>query len=258
MTELRKAATILLIRDGKEGLEIFMVERHHKIDFASSALVFPGGRVDEHDEALELKALSIGSENDDSLFPYRIAAVREAFEETGILLARRKNDDEFLSGSTAFGLWGYRDKVERREILFADFLAQHNLLADCGGVVRYSHWITPAMMPKRFDTQFFIAAAPEGQAGLHDGREMVDSLWVRPQTALDDGAAGRRQVIFPTRMNLSMIVDCKNVAQAMAEARARKIITVEPKIDNNGAKPILRIPKEAGYPVDYEEIENIK
>lgn len=258
MTELRKAATILLVRDGKDGLEVFMVERHHKIDFASSALVFPGGKVDEHDEAPELKSLSICNESDDNMFPYRIAAVREAFEETGILLARRKNDDEFLSGSTAFGLWEYRDKIERREILFADFLTQHNLLADCAEVVRYAHWITPAMMPKRFDTQFFIAPTPEGQAGLHDGREMVDSLWVRPLKALEEGAAGRRQIIFPTRMNLLMIVDCKNTAQAIAEAKARKIITVEPKMDNSGAKPVLRIPKEAGYPIDFEEVENIR
>ncbi len=258
MSELRKAATILLLRDGAEGLEVFMVERHHRIDFASSALVFPGGKVDEHDESSKLKKLTHSGAADDDLFAYRIASLREAFEETGILLAKRQGEDSFLSGTSAFSLWDYRKRIEEREILFGDFLESHRLEADISSVVRYAHWITPAMMPKRFDTQFFIAAAPEGQAGLHDGREMVDSIWIRPKDALADGEAGKRQVIFPTRMNLFMIAECENVAQALAEARARPIVTVEPKLDRSGEAPVLRIPKEAGYPVDYELVESIK
>ncbi len=248
------AATILLIRDGENGLEVFMVQRHHRIDFASSALVFPGGRVDQHDHTAELRDVCIHWEKDGAAtLPWRAAAIREAFEETGILLARDKNKPEdFISGDHAFSLWDFRKKVEDRQPPFAKFLRQHDLEADCASLVFYAHWITPEMMPKRFDTHFFIAAAPEGQAGLHDGREMVDSIWLRPKDAIRDGEEGRRQVIFPTRMNLAMIADCENVAQAMEEARARKIVTVLPKVDRSGAEPMLIIPDEAGYPVSSE------
>ncbi len=251
------AATILLIRDGAQGLEVFMVQRHHQIDFASSALVFPGGRVDEYDHAPELRDVCIHWEEDDpKTLPWRAAAIRESFEETGILLARKKNQSkDFISGDHALSLWDFRKKIEDRDPPFADFLRQHDLQADCAALSFYAHWITPEMMPKRFDTHFFIAAAPEGQAGLHDGREMVDSIWLRPKDAIKDGETGKRQVIFPTRMNLSLIAECENVAQAMAATRARKIVTVLPKVDNSGEHPVLTIPEEAGYPVNFEPLD---
>ena len=254
--KLIPAATVLLIRDGAQGLEVFMVERHHQIDFASSALVFPGGRVDEYDHQPELRDACIHWEEDDpKTLPWRAAAIREAFEETGILLARDKNKPEdLISGDHAFSLWDFRKKVEDRAPPFAEFLRQHDLQADCAALSFYAHWITPEMMPKRFDTHFFIAAAPAGQAGLHDGREMVDSIWLRPKDAIKDGEEGRRQVIFPTRMNLALIADCESVAQAMEETRQRKVVTVLPKMDTSGSEPVLRIPAEAGYPVSTEPI----
>ena len=248
---IRPAATILLIRDGRQGLEVFMVERHHRIDFASSALVFPGGRVETDDDADDLRALSLYEEGLPS-FRFCAAAIREAFEETGLLLAKRSGSDAFISGEEAFALWDYREKIERGDVRFADFLKQHDLVIDCASLVFYAHWITPDIMPKRFDTYFFIAAAPEGQAGLHDGREMVDSVWITPKTAIADGEIGRRQVIFPTRMNLSLIAECESTAQAMAEAGQRQIVTVLPKLDKHEGQPILRLPKHSGYPVDFQ------
>ena len=255
------AATILLIRDGAEGIEVFMVQRHHKIDFASSALVFPGGKLDEFDHAPELRDVCIHWEESElDTLPWRAAAIRESFEETGILLARKKNPnknqgEDFISREQALSLWDFRKKVEDRSPSFAEFLRQHDLQADCAALSFYSHWITPEMMPKRFDTHFFIAAAPDGQAGLHDGREMVDSIWIRPKDAIKDGESGKRQVIFPTRMNLAMIAECENVAQAMEEAKARKVVTVLPKLDARGDRPVLRIPEEAGYPVSAEILD---
>lgn len=256
MTELRRAATILLLRNGAAGLEVFMVQRHHQIEFASNALVFPGGRVDEDDDSAKMKAFVRHLKADDPLLAFRIASIREAFEETGILLACRKGEEHFLSREDALALWDYRGKVETREINFSDFLEQHALEIDLSSVVHYSHWITPAMLPKRFDTQFFIAASPAEQEGLHDGREMVDSIWLAPKESIAQGEAGKREVIFPTKMNLAMIADCADMEQALSEARARPVVTVEPKLDKSGAQPVLRIPKEAGYPVDFETLES--
>jgi len=182
--------------------------------------------------------------------------MRKAFEETGILLAKRKGSEDFISGDISFSLWHYRERIEKGEVQFADFLRRYDLELDCAALAFYAHWITPDIMPKRFDTYFFIASAPEGQAGLHDGHEMVDSIWIRPKDAIADGEAGKREVIFPTRMNLSLIADCENVAQAMAQAQARRVVTVLPKLDQSGDEPVLRIPKEAGYPVDFERIGN--
>ncbi len=245
------AATVLLVRDGAPGLEVFMVQRHRRIDFASGALVFPGGRVDAQDAQVAGRARGLEGLSGEAA-ALRIAAIREAFEEAGILLARRSG--ALLSGSEAAALGHWREKIESRRAGLLDFLERENLQLDAGAAVPYAHWITPKGMPKRFDTYFFIAAAPPDHAGAHDGRETTDSVWIRPRAALEDAEAGRRQVIFPTRMNLALITECANAAQALAEARRRRIVTVEPKITQENGEAMLSIPPEAGYPVTREPL----
>ena len=164
------AATILMLRDGPEGLEVFMVVRHHQIDFASGALVFPGGKVDPGD-AVVRDHCDGADDLDERDLAMRVGAIREAFEECGILLARPRGDTALVSGARLEALDAYRDKLHSGELSLADFLEQEQLTLALDTLTRFAHWITPEMMPKRFDTDFFVAAAPADHVALHDGQK---------------------------------------------------------------------------------------
>ena len=117
-------------------------------------------------------------------------------------------------------------------------------------LVPFAHWITPEAMPKRFDTWFFLARAPEGQIGLHDGAESVESEWIGAQAALDEWEAKRRVIVFATRMQLVKLARAASVDAALANAAAEPIVDVMPVLDRTSfAEPHLRIPAEAGYGV---------
>ena len=174
--EARAASTILLLRDGPTGLEVFMVVRHHEIDFASGALVFPGGRMEAADAELAREAMSFADGIDETARGLRIAAIREAFEECGVLLARPKGDGRIVPAERASAL--------DRSAPFADLMAREGLAPAIDALVPFARWITPAFLPKRFDTHFFLALAPPGHALAHDGREAVNSVWIAPRAAL--------------------------------------------------------------------------
>lgn len=249
------AATIVLLRDDPEaGLEIFMVVRHHQIDFASGALVFPGGKIDDHDADPALEAFCDGADPDPVMRAMQIGAIREAFEEAGVLLARPEGSDGFIDGERLVGLEHYRNALHRGEVSLHDFLEREDLRLACDALVRFAHWVTPEMMPKRFDTHFFIARAPEDHALLHDGHESVDSVWIRPQQVLDDAAAGRRTVIFPTLRNVEKLADAETVDAAIAAAHDTPIVTVTPWTEKRDDGLWLRIPPEAGYRISEERL----
>lgn len=196
-----------------------MVVRHREIDFASGALVFPGGRVEPADVTLA---------GGDPAAAFRVAAVRETWEECGVLLAAP----------------GAPPAAQGE---FAAMLAARGLVPDVAGLAHFAHWITPEPVPKRFDTHFFLAAAPEDQDALHDGLEAVDSVWIRPRDALAEAEAGTRKVVFPTRMNLTKLARSNSVAEAFAAARARPVVTVLPLQRTTAEGRFLRIPPEADY-----------
>ncbi|MCS6890201.1 MAG: NUDIX domain-containing protein [Rhodovarius sp.] len=215
----RPAATLMLLRDGPAGLEVFMVVRHRQIDFAGGAMVFPGGRVDPADATL-------GD-------PFRIAAIREGFEESGILLARR--------GGVMLGAHDLpRDRP------FPALLAEYGLSPATDALVHVAHWITPVDMPKRFDTHFFAAEAPVRQIARHDGGEAVAGRWLRPEEALRAAEEGRATLVFATRLNLMKLARHRRVADALAGAGP--VVTVQPEpITGPDGTTWLRIPEEAGY-----------
>ena len=170
------AATIMLLRDGPQGLEVFMVVRHHQIDFASGALVFPGGKVDVRDTEAVVRERTIGAgELDDQLLSMRVAAIREAYEECGVLMARSRDDGQLVSGSRLADLEEWRDRLNRNEIGIGEMLEAEDLVLAADTLTPFAHWITPKMMPKRFDTHFFVAHAPEDHVAAHDGHESVDT-----------------------------------------------------------------------------------
>lgn len=240
------AATILIARDAPDGLEVFMVKRHHQIDFVAGALVFPGGKVAKGDHDAALCDFVDGSA---ALSPdmqaLAAAAIREAFEESGILFAREAGADELVDAERLAQLEHYRPALEKGEIGLLDMVRAEDLRLACDRLVRFAHWITPENMPKRFDTHFFLAAAPPGHAGSHDGRESVDSVWIRPTDAIADRK--RWNVIFPTKLNLMKLSVTDRVDAALVAARAAPPLTVTPWVEQSEKGPVLRIRADAGY-----------
>lgn len=235
-----------MLRDSAQGIEVFMVKRHHQIDFASGALVFPGGKAAKGDYDAALGAMTDCDAGwSAEMRALGVAAIREAFEESGILLARPEGSAELVSAERLPLLDHYRAPLDKGEIDIAEMLRVEKIRLACDRLVHFAHWITPKMMPKRFDTHFFLAAAPAGHTGRHDGRESVDSVWLTPNAAIEDRK--RWTIIFPTKLNLMKLAKSKTVEQALAAARADKIVPVEPWPDTNDKGPIIRIREDAGY-----------
>jgi len=249
----RPASTLLLVRDGVSGLEVFVVERHHQIDFAGGATVFPGGKLEPGDQDPEIRARCAGAEGlDDDTLAFRVAAIREAFEECGVLLARPRGRPELITvARLADMLKRWRAEVREHRVSIADLARAEDLELACDLLVPFAHWITPEGMPKRFDTIFFLVAALPDQFAAHDGTETVDSTWISPRRALEQADEGKRTIIFPTRMNLAKLARSETVAEAVASARASRIVTVLPRVVRGPNGPVLRIPADAGYePID--------
>jgi len=245
----RMASTVLLMRDAPEGLELFMVVRNHQIDFASGALVFPGGSVDPSDNDPRLRSLCDGVDDvSDEMLALMVAAAREAFEECGVLLARSNGSNDLIPGDRAneLGL-KYREALESSRLGMIDIAEAEDIRFALDRLVHFAHWITPAHMPKRFDTHFFLAEAPSDQLLAHDGHESIDSVWIRPADACSEADNGKRTIIFPTRLNIEKVGKNRSVAEAIAAARSSKVVTVQPVSEMVEGGRIMRIPEEAGY-----------
>ncbi len=253
------SATILLLRDSPEGVEVFMVVRHHQIDFASGALVFPGGKLDEADADPALRALCRyeGTLDEEGL-ALRVGAIREAFEEVGVLLARAKAPGAGWVLPTDIPQWEeYRTAVHGGQMDMMALLQATDLVLDLDCLVPYAHWITPDMMPRRYDTHFYLARCPSNYDARHDGGESVDSVWINPARALAEAEEGKWTIIFPTRMNLLKLSRAATVEEALATARTDPIVTVKPWVEEQDGQSILRIPEEAGYGVTWEPLERM-
>ncbi|MBV8651995.1 MAG: NUDIX domain-containing protein [Alphaproteobacteria bacterium] len=237
----RPAATLLLLRDGAAGLEVLMTARHEASGFAAGALVFPGGKLEAEDLALRPSCTG-GDGLDDTALGFRIAAIRETFEETGILLARRPGASTLL---TAAELATLRQRHPASG--FAAVVAAAGLQLATDALVPYAHWITPVDRPKRFDTHFFVAPAPVDQVAVHDGHEAVEVVWAKPAETVEAGDRERVKLVFATRMNLVKLAASRTVAEALAAARRDKIVTVCPEIVKTPEGPAIRIPEAAGY-----------
>jgi len=240
----RLAATILLVRDGDEGAEICMVVRNRKIAFAPGALVFPGGSVDAGDR--DADALADGAGLTGDALTLRVAAIREAFEECGVLLARR--DGELVSGAEAARMVAdWRDKLEADEVSIADIARAEGLTLAVDLIQPFAHWITPEAEKKRFDTHFFVAVAPEGHVLDRDGSEAVEAVWLTPKAAMEEARAGTKALMFPTWLNLQVLEDARDAAAAMDLAKAHPVVTVMPDFRKVEGGIELRIPAEAKY-----------
>lgn len=240
------SGTILMLRDGPTGLETFMVVRHHQIDFASGALVFPGGKLDEGDHEVRGSCDGVAG-LDDTMVATMAGSIREAFEECGILLAREEGSEDLVSGEKLKTLERYRDPLHKGEVSLLDFLKNENLRLACDKLAHFAHWITPEMLPKRFDTHFYLAEAPADHLAIHDGHESVDSVWISPKDALKGNEDGTYQIIFPTRVNVELLGESTSVANAMEMASARTVETILPWPEQREDGNYICIPEGVGY-----------
>lgn len=251
----RPASTVVILRDGADGIEVFMVVRHHEIDFASGALVFPGGKVDaeDSDAAWSELAPQVPAAPDRSFF---VAAGRETFEEAGLVLARRRGTQEMVDADGAHRLVEtYRAALLKGDTTFVDIFHKEDLVLAADLMVPFAHWITPEPVPKRFDTHFFLIAAPMVQLGAHDGGESVEGIWITPKQALRDAEAGTRTLVFATRMNIEKLARYRTVAEAVEVTRSKPVVTVTPKILRSEGGRRLQIPAEADYGVTEVFVE---
>jgi len=232
--ELRASATVLMVRDGTDGLEVFMVQRHAASNVHGGTYVFPGGKVDAADAAPAVQArldlppatlqarLHEAGLDADAATALHVAAVREAFEESGVLFAR--GADAALAAARAQGA----------AAPFASLLGHHGLQLATAALHPFSRWITPANSPtspgRRFDTRFFVAALPAGQEARHDNHEAVHSVWLRPRDALQRYWAGEIVLVAPQIMSLAHLSRAPDVASLLADTAARAPHTVRPHV----------------------------
>ena len=250
------AATVILLRDGDVSPEVLLLERHAKSEFLPDLYVFPGGRVDPHDHELSERLPPGGAMAAHRALPDTapelapalfVAAIRETFEEAGILLARRRGSTELLDAEADRGLARHRLDVQGGKARFGDLIEKEDLELAADLLSVHAHWITPELVPRRFDTFFFAALAPEGQLAAHDGIESTDDVWIRPEDALEQARRKERQMIFPTLCNLQTLAGFDDTKQALAASHARPVVTVLPVLHERDGKRFLVIPDEAGY-----------
>lgn len=249
------AATVLLCRDSNQGLEVFMVVRHHQIDFATGALVFPGGKTAKRDTEKGVRERCQGVDGiTDETLALQVASIREAFEEVGVLLARPTGSDRLIEGARVSELDHYREPLSKDEIGILEMLEKEDLVLACDQLNHFSHWVTPAGLPKRFDTHFYIAEAPADHLAVHDGGELVDSVWITVDEAMKGAESGKYTIIFPTKLNLLKLGTSPTVQQAIDTVSSETTVRVEPVRVTTDEGMFLTIPEDAGYPLTREKI----
>lgn len=239
----RPAATILLLRDGTEGLETLMLRRTRRSGFVPGAYVFAGGRVDRADgdprvvERLggltpDQAAHRLGLPQDASppAVAYYAAALREAFEETGLLVGTGAGGAPAPSAGEDPAVAQIRDLLLADEIGFAEALDRLEVSVDAASVEYVAHWITPVQEPRRYDTRFFAARVEPGREVLLNPREMTHSLWVTPHLALAMHRAGELPMVFPTIRTLESLLDWSTSQEALSGFAAREIPALLPRL----------------------------
>ncbi len=250
----RPASTILPLRDGPDGVEVLLLRRNLNSDFVGGAYVFPGGGVDTGDadfgdrvlgldEATASKRLGLSSGG----LAFYVAALRELFEEAGLLIAIDR-EARRVDGVDHAAFAARRDDLNTRRCTFADVLDDEGIVLDLRAVVYLSHWVTPIGPPRRFDTRFFVVETPPDQIAGHDEGETVDHRWVRPVDALAAAASGEMVIILPTIRNLTSIASFDRVADVLAWAGSQgPVPRIEPRIVERDGESLILLPGDEGY-----------
>lgn len=230
----RPAATVIIARDGTGGLEVLVIERAQAMGFAGGAIAFPGGKVDASDRVPGPACAGFAALDADEAAA-RMAAAREAFEETNLLLSR----GPAVAPQERARL---RPLSDAHAIGFAELLAGIGHRLEAGALTPFARWLPPEGLHVRFDTRFYLARLPEGEAHAADGHEAVACRWARPADLLREADAGAISLLFPTRCNIARLAQFPTVDALMADA------TPAPFIQPTIADGWLTIPEGLGYP----------
>ena len=238
----RPAATIVLLRDGTDGLEVLLMRRTRNAGFVPGAYVFPGGRVDGTDATPEMLARMDGlsapaaadrlalADAEPPAIAYYLAALREAFEETGILVAKRLDGTAPPTAAADAEIDRVRDDVMGDRIGFDEALARIDCRIDGTAIAYLAHWITPLAEPRRYDTRFFAARVAEDAEPIVDPREMTDALWVTPRDALVRYRDGALPMVFPTIKTLEQLTAFGDTDTALSRIESAPVRTILPSL----------------------------
>lgn len=256
---LRDAATVLALRDTDDGPEVFMVRRDSRMGFLGGAHVFPGGALDARDSDRATLESVLGFDavgdlgrihsNPDLARGLLIAAVRELFEESGILLARDESGawvDLDQEDPRCERLKAGREELSRHGGDFAALLAADRLRVDVSGLRLFAHWVTPEREKKRFDTRFFLARAPERQSARHCDIESSAGEWITPREAMARYRGREIELVPPTIASLERLADFAGVDAALAAFDGADIPCIFPKIFL-GDEVVILYPGDADY-----------
>ena len=261
----RPAATVILIRPGEAGgFETFMVRRSARSYFAADAVVFPGGTVDDADcgpesvarspsltvEEAHARLTNRGGEPPETAalsFGLHVAAVRELFEEAGVLLATNRGGRLLADRDPALTarLAEDRGRVQRGEMTLAGIAEREGLNLACDRLVYFSHWVTPPTSPRRYDTRFFVAAMPPGQEALHCQIETTEGEWLSPAEALGRGTRGQIKLVQATVAHLDCLAHLRSVDEVLDFARRKPIQTVHPLFDASAGAWVTNVPEDS-------------
>lgn len=251
VSDVRLAATVILVRS---PLEVYLTRRSASSAFAPDAFVFPGGTIEAQDATPEARARTVGLEGDrlrkefrarispalassepaideDAARSLLVAALRELFEEAGVLLACDPSERPVATDGVHVS--ADRIAVRKGELTFADFLRPHDWFADARALTLFSHWITPSSEPRRYNTHFFFAVAPTNQVADADSHETHDGMWIAPARALELQRAGTLHLVYPTIKHLERLRSFASVDDALRYARTKPILTIMPLADTD-------------------------
>jgi 8-oxo-dGTP pyrophosphatase MutT (NUDIX family) len=236
--EPRQAATVLLLRDGAPGLEVYLLRRTKGMPFAGGMTAYPGGGVDPRDGDTEIAwagpppaqwAEAFGCD-ERTARELVCAAVRETFEEAGVLLAG--SDDGSVVPDVSGDDWEeQRQALLRRDLSLAELLAGRGLALRSDLLRPFAHWITPPVEPRRYDTKFFVAALPVGQEARHVSGEADEASWLTPDAALAELSAGERPMLPPTSHTLGQLAPFPDVAAALAGSPPEPLHPISPTFE---------------------------
>jgi 8-oxo-dGTP pyrophosphatase MutT (NUDIX family) len=245
IAEPRDAATLILMRDtnrARGGFEILMVRRHTKSAFMPGAYVFPGGRIEDADYTREAERIChglsfkqaqdiiAGTDPPEKALAFFVAAIRETFEEAGILLAYQGipdfvafNEDQKMRFAE------YRKEVRKDPFSFTKIIGREGLKLATEKLFYFAHWITPEISPIRYDARFFVAAVPAKQEALEDTFETTAHMWISPKKVLKEHKRGL-PLPFATLSNITVLAQFSSVDEVIASTRNKEIPTILPTL----------------------------
>lgn len=261
-TVFRQAATVIMVRHSESaGWKLFLARRHHKQSFMAGAYVFPGGQVEDADKSPELrsylkrnsdfnpvKILQESELPEDEALGFFIAAIRETFEEVGILLGGRGSDDfiSFHDKNVRARYSEHRRRLYASEITLADIARAEGIVFFPDTLVPYAHWITPEFEKMRFDTRFFLAKLPPEQRPAADATELTESLWVAPKNALEMHCSKKIMLMPPTLKTVEELSVFENVEELFAATANKEIYPILPQL----ADKFLLLPHDPDYDIE--------